>query len=83
MAEDPYKDWLKAKANYLASLENNEENKKKYGTIVILPTGVGYAARWPPSPEPPPRNSAATPDAYSSPSGPIRRSSLFSMIVDW
>ena len=25
MAEDPYKEWLKAKANYLASLENNDK----------------------------------------------------------
>ena len=30
MAEDPYKDWLKAKANYLASLENNEEKYNLY-----------------------------------------------------
>ena len=30
MAEDPYKEWLKAKANYLASLENNDKKIDLY-----------------------------------------------------
>ena len=30
MAEDPYKEWLKAKADYLASLENNDKKYSLY-----------------------------------------------------